>query len=551
LSIEIFYILAGVTLVGIGYVIWQLFRDKSSSDMLVEAIDPEHITDGLIAEAITEVVPPVKGTKDKPKKGLFSFLKFGKIKDKKIKQAETPVDTKMDDDKKMGAPKKSFKNPFGFLKNISLKLKFGKKSKTSPKSNKFPTLADQLNEENGKPSSPESEPLPSPQTPEDIPKTGTAAIKTNSAHESLSQPIPTESDAPPSTSLSSEEEENIGKEIELNAELSELREKYEKLDKIFQEKSEELEKSKKNVDNELKTRKEFNKVKDILEKELKDVKDQSRKVQVELNGTQAETGGYKNRINQLEDKVTKLEKEILEKEKTIDDLTNKAQASPTPEKESGPKEETSQEEPQEQQEESKEKSQAEAKPVPDAFEQPSSPEPAKEEPPTQPEEPPQQEQQVQEEVKEPPQEEPSSMSISEEIERQITDNPDLAGPETSEQLNSPPVEPEIKDTSDKNIQPEPFIDDKMALDLSDSALELDGAGEREDNQEEPKDNAESNKGDEFLSLKPDVLSEPQDATGDSPEEEQPSEPSPEEEPNPQTEDDQNKEENDKNKKKEE
>ena len=68
--------------------------------------------------------------------------------------------------------------------------------------------------------------------------------------------------------LSQEEEQSIEKEIEISTELAELKEKYDKLDSMYNEKSSEHEKSKESLDNELEHRKEFNKVKDLLEKEL-------------------------------------------------------------------------------------------------------------------------------------------------------------------------------------------------------------------------------------------------------------------------------------------
>ncbi|GEM_PF-3273302 len=141
----------------------------------------------------------------------------------------------------------------------------------------------------------------------------------------LDRPAAVPKDAPKmvSSTLSKEEEKHIEEEIDLTLQMHELKEKYEKLDSLFKEKSSELEKIQRSLETELRTRKEFNKVKDILEKELKDVKDRSHNVQIELISAKTETEGCQKRINQLEAKVTKLEKEILRKEQEIENLIKK------------------------------------------------------------------------------------------------------------------------------------------------------------------------------------------------------------------------------------
>jgi len=114
--------------------------------------------------------------------------------------------------------------------------------------------------------------------------------------------------------------------VEATLELSQFKEKYERLEKLLEEKNQALEKSEKAFETELRNRKEFNKVKDILEKELKDTKVKARDLQIELTNAQTETTGFKNRVNQLELKVTKLEKTITEHEHTIQDKDKKIEA---------------------------------------------------------------------------------------------------------------------------------------------------------------------------------------------------------------------------------
>jgi hypothetical protein len=130
--------------------------------------------------------------------------------------------------------------------------------------------------------------------------------------------------------LSKEEEEKIEKEIEWLAELNGLKEKYAKLESLFNEKSSEYEKTKESLDHELQNRKEFNKVKDLLEKEVRDSKDKTRSIQGELNNTQTENENQKKRTAQLEEKAGKLEKELLEKEDKIEDLVKRMQAFASP-----------------------------------------------------------------------------------------------------------------------------------------------------------------------------------------------------------------------------
>jgi len=100
-------------------------------------------------------------------------------------------------------------------------------------------------------------------------------------------------------------------------ELNEFKEKYDRLEVILREKNQELEKTHQTLLNELKNQKEYNKVKDILEKEIKDLKDKSRALQIELSDNQTEIGKYKLRINQLEEKVAKGEKIILTHEDAL------------------------------------------------------------------------------------------------------------------------------------------------------------------------------------------------------------------------------------------
>ena len=140
------------------------------------------------------------------------------------------------------------------------------------------------------------------------------------------QDKPEDDPAAPQAALSAAEEKKIEQEIDIVAQIEEWKGKYERLDKLFNEKSAALAKSEESLQNELSNRKEFNKLKDMLERELREAKDKARNVQVELNAAKTEAEGSKKRIAQLEEKVTKMEKAILGKDDEVADLTKRLQA---------------------------------------------------------------------------------------------------------------------------------------------------------------------------------------------------------------------------------
>ncbi|MBN1870067.1 MAG: hypothetical protein JW847_05790 [Candidatus Omnitrophica bacterium] len=153
--------------------------------------------------------------------------------------------------------------------------------------------------------------------------------------------IPEHADSPPSGTASLETvpaEETAKEEMglsgaHLSSQSAELQEKYEKLDALFKEKSADLEKTKASLDNEVKNRKDFNKVKDLLEKEIKDLRDRSHHVQLESENAKSEMEKHKKRVSQLEEKIAQLEKSLLEKERKIHDLAKQPQPPESPVKE--------------------------------------------------------------------------------------------------------------------------------------------------------------------------------------------------------------------------
>ncbi len=137
----------------------------------------------------------------------------------------------------------------------------------------------------------------------------------------LENPKPVENkQAPETIKQPAQAESEISlKYDELLIENNELKSKYAKVEALFAEKSLALEKSEKTLNNELKNQKEFNKVKDILEKEIKDSKDRINSLQADVMTAQTETQTQLKRVSQLEEKVKKLEMDVLTSEAAIND----------------------------------------------------------------------------------------------------------------------------------------------------------------------------------------------------------------------------------------
>ncbi|MFA5260176.1 MAG: hypothetical protein WC450_02985, partial [Candidatus Omnitrophota bacterium] len=100
---------------------------------------------------------------------------------------------------------------------------------------------------------------------------------------------------------------------QLKRDITEMQSKNEKQEALLEEKNKEIEHVTKDLEIELKSRKEFNKIKDILEKELKDSKEKNRSLQIDLTQTQTEADSYLKRVKQLEEKINKFDVEVREK----------------------------------------------------------------------------------------------------------------------------------------------------------------------------------------------------------------------------------------------
>lgn len=300
----IFYIILILGAGVIGFVLWSMINETKTQQLSTEPITPEEIQSTNFKESFSVLSSDfIKDTQLKAKsKSLFPLNNLMKTFSEAIKKIQLP----------------------SFLRNKKPSSGFGKPPAV-PEVFSAKSTDSQIS-------------LNTPQT-FNLPSNNQTNLPLNSPS------VPTQS---PIKSLSQDEVKKIETEIDLTAQVTDLKEKCSRLEKILHEKNAEFDKVQENLNHELKNRKEFNKIKDLLEKEIKDTKDQARDFQSQLNLSKTESEGYKKRISLLEEKSTKLEKDILKKEEEIDTLIKKLQtfASPTtasipPKKESSalPKEE--------------------------------------------------------------------------------------------------------------------------------------------------------------------------------------------------------------------
>ncbi len=284
---NVFIFLIVLVALGILFVIFVIIKDnKNVGGFSVVPIEPEQIQQENLYTNDTDTVTPI--IQDNP-------------------PPPTPTPPFPEPQKKKGKG-----GLFGSLKN---KIPFGKKKDMIeaidiPEATQFPSLKDHLESEEKKRAALQER----------------VRLSQNEANlDNSNNPIDLNKE-----NLSQQEKQNIDQEIETSFQLDELKDNHEKTNKLLKEKNDELQTVKNSLESELKNRKEFNKVKDILEKELSDTKTQAKKVQGDLSATTIEAETHKKRVNQLEDKVTKLEKSMLEKEDELEKLNKKLSATPPP-----------------------------------------------------------------------------------------------------------------------------------------------------------------------------------------------------------------------------
>ncbi len=447
-------ILAISSLAGIGAVFWLLKSEEESKGVSIvnkaEPLESAGDTTPGPEEQAPEQPPAAK--ESKTKSNLIPKL-LANLKEKIAKI-------------KKGDGSSTEKESSSLIEKLLAKLNLGKKDAESNEIadvSHLPSFSDQAEENK----------IEKP--PSEEPQTGTVSITTAAPQEPEKE-----------SSLSQKEEEAIGNEIDLSSQLSELAQKNEKLDALLKEKGAELEETKKSLDNELRTRKEFNKVKDILEKEIRDLKDKTRSVQVGHDDAMAEGANHKKRVIQLEEKVTKLEKNLLEKEDKVNELVKRMQTfaspstastpptaeepakekiAPEPPPENQPEpvtEETPAAKPPQQPKEAQTQPPAEpspkSQPEPVAEETPSEPEPPIEEVPV-PESPQQPKTEEAQEPEEPPQKE-EFLKLQPDV---LSEEPPKEGPIAAEIERS--LQPKEPETPSKPDQPPP--EEKKILEIID------------------------------------------------------------------------------------
>jgi len=283
-------ILVVVSLIGIGAAFWLLKSEQESEGLpLINKAEPLESAQPAVPKAKIQAPgpkpkPPISAQEPRPKSiplaGLLTGLK------EKLGKTQPPSAGKKD----LPAKEKSS----SLLKKLLSKFSREKDGQANgiPDVSHLPSFAD---------------------TPiKKKPQTGTASITTAPA----SEPAQAQND--------------VWSNLNLSAELDELKKKYERLDALLKEKTSQLEESQKSLDTELRTRKEFNKVKDILEGEIKDLKDKMRSAQSERDSAKTESEGHRKRAEQSEEKISRLEKDLQQKEDKITELVKRLQTFASP-----------------------------------------------------------------------------------------------------------------------------------------------------------------------------------------------------------------------------
>ncbi|MGE0267412.1 MAG: hypothetical protein AB7S78_03000 [Candidatus Omnitrophota bacterium] len=319
----LFYIyctVVGVSLCGIGYVLWLMKNDSDQNQ--IEKIAPEDLkhfdVTGKIAHpkrklsAVT--APPAQKT------NAINQTKLAPIKNQTTNQSSTrnnpfikkffgkkpPTDmesrllkiTPAANDPEQPEPKKSN----SFMDKLSMKLTFGKKRVNPqddiPQATKFANLTKKSKPPSNDETLSAKENINNRNEPAG---TGTASLTTTHYD-----------DAGEQNSSSAKREQ------ESSAHLEEWKNKYEKLEALFHENSRKLAQAEDQLTNELKNREDFFKLKAILESEIKEVKDRAKELQFSLKNARMETEQQKIQAEQLKDKAADLEEAILEKNLEMD-----------------------------------------------------------------------------------------------------------------------------------------------------------------------------------------------------------------------------------------
>lgn len=279
-----------LSLAGIGAAFWFLKGEQESDEgSLSEALE---IAEKTASPSSEEAPRPV--SERKQGSSILKRLLALREKGRRFADADTDESTAPSKLKELLSPLS------GLLKKLKIRGR-NEETEDGPETVSLPSLKNLFQDDQE-------------DTSTDEPKTGTASIKTVASERSArEQPSP----------KARSEEKTSENESALSSQLSGLQEKYQKLDALFKEKSAELQKTKESLDNEIKNRKEFENVKELLEKEITDSKDRTRNIQAEGENAAAEIKRYEKRAAQFEEKADKLEKDLIEKDNKINELLNR------------------------------------------------------------------------------------------------------------------------------------------------------------------------------------------------------------------------------------
>lgn len=324
----IFYIVVGVTVLGIIYVLYLINQKGPQVDPIVQKIEPEEVTgltDQLSVEGngLEEAAPEVK------KRGFLGGMTKGKSE---VSKPMGVIEPEASDNQDLDMPTKVKSG--GFWAKLTSKIGKNKENPLDdiPEPTPLPSLQEHLDTLK-KGQSKRRDQGQEEDTVSDSGKavTGTAAMRTTSVAEqeqsSEKMNVPKESVVEGNNSPDlpiAKPSESMERELEASSQLEALKAKYKKLDEMFQEKSEELQKADNTLMNEMKNRQDFDKLKELLEGELRDVKGRARELQQSLRDARMETEFQKNQAVELKEQISQLEVNLDKKDDALDKIQFKA-----------------------------------------------------------------------------------------------------------------------------------------------------------------------------------------------------------------------------------
>lgn len=330
----IFYIVSGVCVLGILIALWLFQQESLRTVSGIQKVSPDDLKNyDPKTETIRErqggtatQAPPAQSKKTKKPRVSLQGL-FGSKKGQEVPVRLDAIEAAPDEPEKK--KKKSLFGSFG-------------KSKPSPiddipKPTTFPGLQKEepskMPPEQGTASMTTHKPATSGGVPGQKEKSPPPIPPSMGKPPPEPQPVlPIEQEVEQTKSAAGGHKDASSKQREhlATVQLDEWKVKYERLDKLFQEKSSHFAQAESQLSNERQNREDFFKLKTLLENELQEVKDRARDLQHTLKNAQMETEQQKVQAQQLRDKVRILEDEIQRKDSQMKDTKPAAEAPQDP-----------------------------------------------------------------------------------------------------------------------------------------------------------------------------------------------------------------------------